>query len=69
MHTKLILFQHDAKSEKNSGYLKVQKDPENSISLMFSLPEKVGALAQVLKIFEVCFTLSKHTCLFLSFMF
>ncbi|XP_061176589.1 phenylalanine-4-hydroxylase-like isoform X1 [Saccostrea echinata] len=42
---------NDSKSEKNS-YLKVQKDPENSVSIFFSLPEKVGALAQILKIFE-----------------
>lgn len=38
--------------EIKSGYLKTQTDPENSVSLLFSLPEKVGALAQVLKIFE-----------------
>lgn len=48
----LYKFQNDADKIK-SGYLKTQKDPENSVSLLFSLPEKVGALAQVLKIFEV----------------
>nr|XP_022291726.1 phenylalanine-4-hydroxylase-like isoform X2 [Crassostrea virginica] len=39
-------------SEKKTGYLKTQTDPENSVSLLFALPEKVGALAEVLKIFE-----------------
>ena len=38
---------------KNHGYLGEQQDLEGSTSIVFSVSEKVGALAESLKIFQV----------------